>query len=65
MSSRNSWEVARRKIAAFPRLLAECSKEGSVYAKCVSRKEHLQKNDCSKEFQEFYTCIQKHAKKTA
>ncbi|XP_077990453.1 NADH dehydrogenase [ubiquinone] 1 alpha subcomplex assembly factor 8-like [Glandiceps talaboti] len=63
MSGRNSWQVARRKLAAFPKIVSECSKEGAVYAQCVSTKENLKKNDCLKEFEVFKDCIQKHSKK--
>lgn len=54
---------ARERLAKYPLIFAKCSKQGSLYAKCVLLKEDaVKKEDCAKEFKEFMTCLQSAAK---
>lgn len=53
---------ARERLAKFPLIFAKCSKQSAVYAHCVLVKEEVKKDDCAKEFKEFYTCLQSAAK---
>ncbi|XP_059045748.1 uncharacterized protein LOC131841445 [Achroia grisella] len=54
---------ARERFAKYPLLFAKCSKQGTLYARCVLLKEDsVKKDDCAKEFQEFKCCLQSAAK---
>ncbi|XP_065162198.1 uncharacterized protein [Atheta coriaria] len=52
---------ARNRFRQYPAVLAKCSKEGSLYAKCVLKKDSVALNDCANEFQQFKICLQKTA----
>lgn len=54
---------ARIRLRAYPRLIAECRKEGKVYASCVAAKHDIKLNDCANEFQNFKNCLVISAKK--
>ncbi|XP_026764878.1 uncharacterized protein LOC113523208 [Galleria mellonella] len=54
---------ARERLAKYPLLFAKCSKQGTLYARCVLLKEDsVKKDDCAKEFQDFKSCLQSAAK---
>ncbi|XP_013197804.1 uncharacterized protein LOC106140718 [Amyelois transitella] len=54
---------ARDRLAKYPVVFAKCSKQATLYARCVLFKEDtLKKGDCAKEFGEFKTCLQAAAK---
>lgn len=54
---------ARERLAKYPLVFAKCSKQASLYAKCVLFKEDgVKKDDCAKEFKEFTVCLQSAAK---
>lgn len=54
---------ARERLAKYPLLFAKCSKQGTLYARCVLLKEDsVKKDDCAKEFQDFKSCLQFAAK---
>ncbi|OAF68663.1 hypothetical protein A3Q56_03592 [Intoshia linei] len=43
-------------IKLFSDSFLSCSKEAQAYGKCIISKTDLKKNDCQKEFLEFYNC---------
>lgn len=49
---------ARSRARQYPVILAKCSKEATVYAKCVLKKDNITKDDCIKEFKHFKNCLQ-------
>lgn len=54
---------AKERFAKYPLIFAKCSKEGTLYARCVLLKEDtVKKDDCAKEFQELKNCLQLAAK---
>lgn len=54
---------AKERFAKYPAVFAKCSKQATLYAQCVLIKEDsVKKDDCSKEFQEFKSCLQSAAK---
>ena len=58
-----SLQSARKRLQAFPKLLASCSAEAAIYGKCVARKhEDISPNTCLKEFQLFKECLSDAAK---
>lgn len=50
---------ARSRYRQYPIVLGKCSKEATVYAKCVLKRDNLNKNDCGEEFNKFKSCLQK------
>lgn len=52
---------ARTRYRQYPIILGKCSKEATVYAKCVLKRDNLNKNDCGAEFSQFKNCLQKTA----
>lgn len=52
---------ARARSRQYPIILAKCSKEGSVYAKCVLKRDNVNKDDCVEQFKHFKSCLQKAA----
>lgn len=52
---------ARERFRLYPVLLGKCSKEASVYAQCVLKKDSVSLNDCSAEFSSFKNCLRKTA----
>lgn len=52
---------ARSRYRQYPVILAKCSKEGTVYAKCVLKRDNININDCANEFRHFKDCLQKTA----
>lgn len=52
---------ARTRYRQYPILLGKCSKEATIYAKCVLKRDNVSKNDCGDEFKQFKTCLQKTA----
>lgn len=57
-----SVKKARERLAKYPMLFAKCSKQASLYAKCVLLTDEVKKDDCAKEFKEFSICLQSAAK---
>lgn len=57
-------ERTKQRIAQLPYLFGQCSTQGANYAKCVTIKENVKRNDCLKEFNAFKECLHKAAKKT-
>jgi len=53
---------ARKRFQTFPKLLADCSKQASAYAKCVVQTDDPKQNLCEKEFTDFRMCLQKASK---
>lgn len=55
---------ARDRLAKYPLVFAKCSKQATLYARCVLLQEDggLKKDHCSKEFQQFKNCLQSAAK---
>ncbi|XP_023945502.1 uncharacterized protein LOC112051198 [Bicyclus anynana] len=54
---------AKERFAKYPLIYAKCSKQASVYARCVLlREDTVKKDDCAKEFQEFNACLQSASK---
>ncbi|XP_075987547.1 NADH dehydrogenase [ubiquinone] 1 alpha subcomplex assembly factor 8 [Anticarsia gemmatalis] len=54
---------ARERLAKYPVVFAKCSKQGTLYARCVLLKEgSVKHNDCAKEFEQFKTCLTSAAK---
>ncbi|KAL0810443.1 hypothetical protein ABMA28_010582 [Loxostege sticticalis] len=54
---------ARERFAKYPLIFAKCTKQATLYAKCVlHRDDSLKKDDCAKEFQEFKVCLKSAAK---
>jgi len=50
-------------MAAFPKLVTQCSVEASSYARCILAKDtDVKLNDCAKQFESFRTCVEKQAK---
>lgn len=50
----------RQKMAVFARSLGSCSKQATVYGRCVASKvEDVQKGLCQMEFNAFKECVQK------
>lgn len=56
-----SVKKAKARFRQYPVVLAKCKTEGSVYAKCVLKKDSVNLNDCMEEFKKFKTCLQKNA----
>lgn len=54
---------AKTRFKLFPQLLSECSKQGLVYAQCVTQTDDPKHNQCEKEFQMFKNCLNSAAKK--
>lgn len=54
---------AKDRLKVFPQLLSECSKEGLVYAKCVTETDDPKQFKCQKEFEKFKACLASAAKK--
>lgn len=52
---------ARSRYRQYPMILANCTKEASVYAKCVLKRDNVSKHDCSEEFKYLKNCLQKTA----
>lgn len=52
---------ARARYRQYPVIVGKCSKEATVYAKCVLKRDNVGKNDCDEEFKHFKTCLQKTA----
>lgn len=52
---------ARSRYRQFPIILGKCNKEATVYAKCVLKRDNLNKDDCGEEFSKFKNCLQKTA----
>lgn len=52
---------ARARFRQYPVILGKCSKEATVYAKCVLKRDNVGKNDCGEEFKLFKNCLQKSA----
>lgn len=62
--TRASLQSARNRLKSFPTLAASCSKEGTLYAMCVTRKhEMIDHMSCQEEFQKFRQCLQNAASK--
>ncbi|XP_045457241.1 uncharacterized protein LOC123667370 [Melitaea cinxia] len=54
---------AKERFAKYPIVFSKCSKQASLYARCVLLKEDsVKKDDCAKEFKEFQTCLTSAAK---
>jgi len=59
----DSVRKARQRMAAFPKLVTQCSVEASSYARCILAKDtDVKLNDCAKQFESFRTCVEKQAK---
>jgi hypothetical protein len=54
---------AKNRLKVFPQLLSECSKEGLVYAQCVTQTDDPKLKQCDREFQVFKQCLATAAKK--
>lgn len=54
---------AKSRLKLFPQLLTQCSKEGLIYAQCVTQTDDPKLNQCEKEFQVFKSCLNAAAKK--
>lgn len=52
---------AKERFRLYPVLLGKCSKEASIYAQCVLKKDSVNVNDCKTEFSSFRNCLQKAA----
>lgn len=52
---------AKERFRQYPLLLGKCSKEASVYAQCVLKKDSVSLNDCNAEFSSFKNCLKKTA----
>ena len=64
MTVRQSVQNARSRMKMFPKLLASCSQEASVYGKCVNLKaDDLAPGACAEEFKLFMQCAKKNAQK--
>lgn len=49
---------ARERLAKYPLVFAKCSKQSTLYARCVLLKEgSVGKNDCNQEFEQFKSCL--------
>jgi predicted nucleic acid-binding Zn ribbon protein len=55
---------AKQRLKLFPKYLASCAAEGSVYAKCVTLTDDPKQNHCEKEFLAFKKCLTAAAKKS-
>ncbi|KOB75560.1 Uncharacterized protein OBRU01_07323 [Operophtera brumata] len=54
---------AKDRFAKYPLIFAKCSKQATLYARCVLLHEgSVKKDECGKEFQEFSSCLQAAAK---
>ena len=56
--------TAKQRLKLFPKFLASCSAEGSVYAKCVVQTDDPKQYQCEKEFLAFKKCLSNAAKKS-
>lgn len=52
---------AKSRYRQYPVILGKCSKDAMVYAKCVLKRDNVNKNDCGKEFEHFKNCLHKAA----
>lgn len=52
---------ARARLCMYPRLVAECRKEGKIYASCVAVQEDIKQNSRVNEFRQFRNCVLKSA----
>lgn len=52
---------AKQRSKQFPIILAKCSKEATLYASCVLKRDNVKLNDCGEEFSKFKSCLQKAA----
>ncbi|KAK2144745.1 hypothetical protein LSH36_734g01013 [Paralvinella palmiformis] len=55
----STWLSARDRMKSFPKALVSCSAEATIYAKCVSTRNNLKKDDCQKQFVAMKTCFEK------
>lgn len=53
---------AKERFAKYPVVFAKCSKQATLYARCVLLNEDVKKSECEKEFVEFKSCLQSAAK---
>lgn len=53
---------AKERFAKYPLVFVKCSKQATLYARCVLLNEDVKKDECTKEFQEFKSCLQSAAK---
>lgn len=53
----NSVNKAKERLKKYPALLAECRETGAAYAKCVTTKSNVNKDDCHPEFVKFKKCL--------
>lgn len=56
-----SVKKAKERFRLYPVILGKCSKEATVYAQCVLKKDSVALNDCKTEFSSFKNCLQKAA----
>ncbi|XP_046676197.1 uncharacterized protein LOC124364625 isoform X2 [Homalodisca vitripennis] len=55
---------AHARMLKFPKLLAECRLEGSMYAACIStNQDNIKKDGCKEEFDKLRKCVVKAAAK--
>jgi len=54
-----SVQNARQRLLSYPKALASCSSQATVYAKCASSQDNVRKHDCQKEFKELMECVKK------
>jgi len=57
-------QKAKQRFKLFPKYLASCASEGSLYAKCVIQTDDPKQNQCEKEFMAFKKCLAEAAKKS-
>lgn len=54
---------AKERFAKYPIVFSKCSKQASLYARCVLlREDSIKRDDCVKEFKEFQACLTSAAK---
>lgn len=56
-----SVKKAKYRFQQFPVIMAKCKTEASNYAKCVLKKDSVNLNDCSEEFNLYWSCLKKTA----
>ncbi|KAG8269292.1 hypothetical protein J6590_004586 [Homalodisca vitripennis] len=63
-SKMESVSKAHARMLKFPKLLAECRLEGSMYAACIStNQDNIKKDGCKEEFDKLRKCVVKAAAK--
>ena len=59
-----SVKKARARLQAYPKHLAACGPQATIYAKCVARyMGEVRKDQCQEEFNNFKKCVESAAKK--